>query len=156
MEMIETKKYSQNPKTYFSIILNTSLKKKKLLYLLVFIIGCVHLLIYVKYNRTASLVWASLAFGYFVFIYIYLYRFAHSKDKKDFLGEKQLFFNNENVRIEEGVGDFGEFPYSRILRVVDEKGFWMLYISKSQFIYVPKDIFYEKEHFEKFQEYILA
>ncbi len=152
--MTKTKKFSQSPKTYFSIVLNTAIKKRWWLYLLVTIVGIVHLFSYIRTNTMSHLVWAIFGFGYLIFMYLYLYRFAHSKDQSDFLSEKQIFFDKETLRIEETLGGSGEVPFERIQKVLDKGKFWMLYISKNQFFYVPKDIFYSELDFEMFQRSI--
>lgn len=116
--------------------------------------GCVNLYLYLTRDEPSYIIWTVIGFGYLLFIYIYLYRFAYAKDKEDFLSEKQLFFNDSTIRIEEADGGFGEFPFTRINRIIDKGTFWMLYISKNQFLYIPKDIFYSEEDFERFQQSI--
>lgn len=154
--MTETRPFSQDKKTYFSIVLNTAIKKRWWMYLLVILVSLGNLYYYFVAARPSSLIWAIVGFGYILFIYIHLYLFAHNKDKEDFLSEKQLFFNDDAMRLEESSGGFGEIPYSRITKVLDNKKFWMLYISKNQFIYVPKDIFYSETDFERFRQLIFT
>jgi hypothetical protein len=153
--MIETEKYSQSPKTYFNIVLKTRIKKRGWLYGLIILLGLIHLYLYLINDVESSIVWAIFCFLYPLFIYIYLYRFSYSKDQREFLDEKQLFFDAEKIKIVENDGGQGEFPYSRINRVKTEKDFWMLYISKSQFIYVPKNIFYTEADCKEFEQNIL-
>jgi hypothetical protein len=152
--MTETKPFSQDKKTYFSIVLNTAIKKRWWMYLLVLLVSLANIYYYVVAGRSSHLVWSLVGFGYLLFILIHLYIFAHSKDKDEFLSEKQLFFNDDAVRLEESSGGFGEIPYTRIKKVVDKSNFWMLYLSKNQFLYVPKDIFYSETDFERFRQLI--
>ncbi len=116
--------------------------------------GAINLYLYLSRDNTSYLIWAILGFGYLLFVYGYLYRFAYAGDKAEFLSEKQLFFNESTIRIEEADGSFGEFPYTRITRIITKELYWMLYISKNQFIYIPKNIFYSKQDLERFEQYI--
>lgn len=152
--MTETKPFTQSKKTYFSIVLYTAYRKRWWMYLLVILVSIFNLYKYLNNNQVSYLIWGLVGVGYILFLYIYLYRFAYSKDKEEFLSEKKLSFDENNIRIEEANGGFGEFPYSRIWKVVDKESFWMLYTSNSQFIYIPKDIFYSEEDFERFQQAI--
>lgn len=124
------------------------------MYLLVLLVSLANLFYFLVDGRSSNLIWALVGFGYLIFIFVHLYIFAHSKDKEVFLSQKHLFFNDEALRVEESTGGFGELPYHRITKVVDNKNYWMLYLSKNQFIYVPKDIFYSETDFERFRQLI--
>ena len=154
--MTETKPFSQDKKTYFGIVLKTAIRKRWWMYLLVILVSLANLYYYAVNGRSSNLIWAIVGFGYIVFILVHLYLFAYDKDKEDFLSEKQLFFNDEAFRMEETTGGFGEMPFSRIKNVVDNEKFWMLYIGKNQFFYVPKDIFYSETDFERFRQLIFT
>ncbi|MEM7185369.1 MAG: YcxB family protein [Bacteroidota bacterium] len=152
--MTETKPFTQEKKTYFTIVLKTALRRRWWMYVLVLFVTLGNFYLYAAKGRSSHLVWALVGLGYFIYIFVYLYRFSYSKDKEDFLSEKQLFFNDDALRIEESAGGFGEIPYHRIHKVVDESDFWMLYLSKNQFVYIPKDIFYSETDYERFRQLI--
>jgi hypothetical protein len=152
--MIETRKFTQSTKTYFNIVLRKNIRKRGWLYALLIILGFVHIFLYIFKQQESSIAWMIVCFTYPFVIYIYLYRFAHSKDQAGFLSEKQLFFDEEKIKLVESDGTNGSFPFSRIWSVREEPSFWMLYLSKSQFIYVPKNIFYNEEDFLLFQKSI--
>jgi len=126
------------------------------MYLLVILVSLANLYYYIVGDKSSQLIWAIVGLGYIVFILVHLYLFAYDKDKEEFLSEKQLFFNDDALRLEESSGGFGEIPYSRITKVVDNEKFWMLYLGKNQFIYVPKDIFYSETDFERFRQLIFT
>lgn len=152
--MIETKKFEQSQKIYFDIVLSTRIRKSWWLYILLIIVGIFHLYQYINTLNNSNLMWSLACLLYPVIIYISLYRFAHSKNQKIFLSERQLFFNSEIFKIVENDGSFSEIPYTKIANTVSKVEYWMLYLNKNNYIYVPKNIFYKKEDFEKFEEYI--
>ena len=83
-----------------------------------------------------------------------LYRYAYSKNQEIFLSERKLFFDSEIIKIVETEGSTSEIPYKKIVAVKNFNEYWMLYLNKEHYVYVPKNIFNTKENFERFEEYI--
>ncbi|OAD92815.1 hypothetical protein A7A78_02595 [Aequorivita soesokkakensis] len=152
--MIETKKFSLSKKLFFNIILKTRIKKSWWLYSLLILIGLVHLYLYIKTTNTSSLVWVIVCLSYPILIYIMLYRYAYSKNQEIFLSERKLFFDSEIIKIDETEGSTSEIPYKKIVSVKNLNEYWMLYLNKDHYFYIPKNIFYTKEDLERFEEYI--
>lgn len=152
--MIETQKFEQSQKTYFDIVLSTRIRKRWWLYILLIIAGIFHLYQYINTLNYTNLIWSLICLLYPIIIYISLYRFAYSKNQKIFLSERQLFFNSETIKITETDGSISEIPYNKIVKVISKIEYWMLYLNKNNYIYIPKNIFYEKEDLETFEEYI--
>lgn len=51
-------------------------------------------------------------------------------------------------------GIFSELPYKHIQKIVDTKNYLLLYISKAQFIYIPKTAFVDFTDIEGFKKLI--
>ncbi len=152
--MTETKKSKLDQKEYFNIVLRTRAKRSWWVILILIIAGLIYLSTYLKTGSTSSLFWLVFCFLYPILIYAQAYRFAHSKDSKQRLKETQLFFDDDKIRIIENDGALSEFPFSRIVKVLDKEQYWMLYLNKNSFIYVTKDIFFSEEDFLSFKSKI--
>ncbi len=152
--MTETKPFTQLPKTYFGILLKTKFQKKGWLYTLLVAIGCIHLYWFFSNDSYGNLIWAILCFLIPLFVVVYLWRFSVSDENKEFLSEKQLFFDSEKIKIIDANQNEGIIPYQQIQFIKDSPNYWLLYIGKNQFFYIPKNIFNTPEDFDKFQQFI--
>ncbi|WP_394341671.1 YcxB family protein [Pontibacter ramchanderi] len=47
-----------------------------------------------------------------------------------------------------------EIPLQLIIKAVERKGYWLLYIAKSQFIYIPKTVFQTQEGLVAFKRIV--
>lgn len=152
--MIETQKFKQSQKTYFDIVLSTRIRKRWWLYILLIFAGIFHLYLYINTLNYTNLIWSLMCLLYPIIIYISLYRFAYLKNQKIFLSERKLSFNSEIFKITETDGSVSEVPYNKIVKIISKIEYWMLYLNKNTYIYIPKNIFYKKEDLETFEEYI--
>jgi hypothetical protein len=152
--MIETNPFILKPKTYFKILLKTRLQKQGWIYGLLTVVGLLHLYWYFTNNTYGNLVWAVLCFTIPLFVIVYLYRFSVSDINKDFLSEKQLFFDTSNFKLVDKLGNEGVFTFKDIQFVKETPEYWLLYLGKTQFFYIPKNIFKTNQDKQKFQELI--
>lgn len=145
--MIQTKKYSISKKEYTKIILYKRLKKSWWLYLLMFSLGIFY---FQKFREDSfSTFFTIFAFCYPFLTFIYLYFWTNSKGHKPIFSETNLSFDNEYLYLKRN-GDETKFNPKNIQKVISNTECWMLYISKGQFIYIPKNIFYSKEDYRTF------
>lgn len=152
--MIETNSFILKPATYFKILLKKRLQKQGWIYGLLIAIGLLHLYWYFTNNTYGNLVWAVLCFAIPLFVVVYLYRFSLADVNKNFLSEKKLLFNTANFKLIDNQGNEGNFLFKDIQFVKETPKFWLLYLGKNQFFYIPKHIFKTEKDKEKFKQLI--
>lgn len=149
--MIQTKDFSLSKKEYIKIVLITRFKKSWWLFLLMILIGILSL---PKFGTDSfSTFFVIFSFSYPFLISIYLYLSASSKDHKPIFSKTKLSFNNEKLIFERQGNESKIIPDS-IQKVLSKNEYWLIYISKGQFIYVPKNIFHNSDNFESFSQLI--
>ena len=151
--MTQTKEYSISKEKYTKIILLKRLKKSWWLYLSMFVLGVFHLQ---KFGDDSfSSFFTIFAFSYPFVMFAYLYFWSNSKDHQPIFSETNLCFDNDYLYFKRNDNETKLNPKS-IQKIISNNGYWMLYISKEQFIYVPKNIFYSNEDYLKFNDIIKA
>jgi hypothetical protein len=149
--MIQTKEFSLSKKKYFKIILINRFKKAWWLYLLMILLGILSL---PKFGTDSfSTFFVIFSFSYPILISIYLYYWVSSKDHEPLFLKTKLSFNDEYLFFERDGNESKLIP-STIQKVLSKKEHWLLYISKDQFIYIPKNIFYNTEDHKSFSQLI--
>lgn len=137
--MIKTKKIQLTTSTFFSTLLNVYLKKRWWLIIWILIIG---ILVSTGKRRESTEIFIMIfSFAYPFVIAFQYWRFANSKDNKVFLLEREYEISNDKI-----IGTLSDGTSSTILiehfvKVLKLKTSFLLYISKTQFIYIPKDAF---------------
>lgn len=146
--MIKTKTFSLHPNQYFKIVLSNRLKRSWFIYL-VMILGATALL---NLENRDKLIHFLIILGYLYPVYtlVYLYFWSRSRDNKTFFTERSIEFDEDKFIIRSTDGGMAEIPYSSIIRVAERKKYYLLYLAKSQFLYVPFDVFLNGEDFEGF------
>jgi len=150
--MTECKLFKQTKEEYLALVLKVQFKKRWWILLLIIILS-----VYNFTNREVEyvyMIWLIAPLLYVSIVYFQIRRFVYSKKNKIFFTERKLFFNDKIMRFHLDGGIIDEVPYNNIIEVKSKEKFWMLYISKGQFIYLPKNIFYTNDDFEHFQEYV--
>ena len=149
--MIQTKEFSLTKKKYTKIVLLIRFKKSWWLYLLMFLLGLFHL---PKFgNDNFSTFFVLFSFSYPFIISIYLYFWAGSKDHQPIFSKTKLSFNDEYLFFERDGNESKLMPNS-IQKVLSKNDYWLIYLSKGQFIYIPKNIFHNVDDFESFSRLI--
>ncbi len=151
--MIGTKLYSLSQKEFTKIILLTKLKKSWGIYVLLIIVALIHLAKYGFGNDNLSTFFVVFAFVFPIINYVWLYFWTNSKGHHPILSETELSFDNEFLYFKRNDNETKLNPNS-IQKVISNPDYWMLYISKGQFIYIPKHIFYTKNDFDMFSNLI--
>ncbi len=152
--MILSKPYQLTAKEYFRLALKSKLIKVWWLYAIIFVLAILNLL-----SDDSSI----RATGYFLIIFgciwpvvsIFILRYRiFSKDNDNLFLERTLSFNEDHFFITDASGTENKIPYSRIIKVKESKTFWLLYLAKYNFIYVPKHIFFDEAERKQFVKYI--
>lgn len=149
--MIETKTYSLSQEDYTKIVMLTRLKKSWWLYVLMFIIGFIHLKDFGSNEFSTFVCVFSLLYPFLIFIYLYFW--SKSKDNQPIFDDVSMCFDEDYMYFQSNENESKLTPNS-IQKVINHKKYWLLYISKGQFIHVPKNIFHSEVDFESFKKLI--
>ena len=151
--MITTGKIKLTSNYYFKILLLIILKKKWWWLILIAVLG---LFMLSEDNRDSRDLFFTI---YIIVLPIYLiinaWRFANSKDNKLFLIER--YFNIYEDKIVGILDDGSEssIKLENFIKVLEFKEFYLLYISKTQYIYIPKSSFKSLQDKEWFNNEIV-
>lgn len=135
--MITTKKFSFTPKEYFIILLSLFLKKKWWFLLLIIIMALIQLLINAKSGEFLII----FAIAYPLLTFFQLWRYSNSAGNKIQLAERYYEINQTEI-----IGYLPNISESKInasafVKVLDVKHTYLLYLSNTKFIYIPKNVF---------------
>ena len=147
--MIETKPYSLTKKIYTKIVFLKRLKNTWWLYSLLIIVGLVNLF----YAKESNYFYIVFAFAYPILTFVYLYFWSNSKKQQLIFAETKMAFDENYLFFIKNENEI-KIPYKNIQNIVNKESFWMLYLVKREFIYVPKTIFYSDEDLNKFKFFI--
>ena len=148
--MINTKNIKLTNKTLFTTLLTVYLKKRWWLITLILIIS---LLISLKENKDNNDYFIMFfSFIYPLLITLQYWRFANSGDNKIFLLERNYEIDDEKIIGNLNDGTSSTIMNNHLIKTIQLKNAYLLYISKLQFIYIPKNGFQteqDKNWFEK-------
>lgn len=145
--MTKTKTYSLTQKEYMKILMLKRFRKSWWLYLLMFLIGFIHIKDFG--TNTFSTFVCIFSFIYPLLVFTYLYFWSKSKDHEPVFAEVNLFFDDKYLYFKSNNNESKVAPNS-IQKIIEHNKHWLLYISKGQFIHVPKHIFYNESDFKLF------
>ncbi|MEP3837583.1 MAG: YcxB family protein [Algibacter sp.] len=149
--MIETREFSLSKEKYYKIVLLTRFKKSWWLYLIMLIIAILNL---PKFGKDSfSTFFILFSFSYPFIISVYLYFWAGLKDHKPIFYKTKLSFNNDYMFFKREGNESKIIPNS-IQKVISNNNYWLIYLSKGQFIYIPKNIFHNINDLETFSKLI--
>ncbi|WP_430413196.1 YcxB family protein [Kordia sp.] len=144
--MIDTKRYQLTKKEYRNVVFNTF--RKNVLKLIPFV-----------------LIW-SLLLGWTVSLHVLLFTlltifllsikllyWLSVKNLKPFFAETHLQFDEKFLYLSKS-NDTSKWYFSRLKKVVAEQNYWLVYITNTQYIYVPKHIFLTEKDQIAFKSYL--
>lgn len=152
--MITTKNFQLTPKEFFLTLIKVYLKKRWWYFPLIWTFAVIFSL-----NDGVD----SFAQFYVLFSIIYpivlLYKYwayANSKDNKIFLIER--YFDIYEDRLVGFLSDGTEntIKTEHFIKLIDLENMYLLYIAKTQFIFIPKDSFKKEQDKEWFEKNIVA
>lgn len=149
--MTKAKPYNISKPAYTKIVIQNRFKKSWWLYALMFLLGMFQLKNFGK--DSFSTFFIIFAFLYPISVVVFLYIWTNSKGHAPIFKTTHLAFDNEYLYFERNDNETKLNPKS-IQNVVSNTKNWLLYVSKGQFIYVPKDIFYSEDDSKKFSAII--
>jgi hypothetical protein len=148
--MIKTKPFRLTPNTYFKIVLMRQIQRVWWLHLLV-IFAAVSLL-FQRNDHPSSALLIVFGFAYLPALVIYLYFWATSSSNSLLFEEREMTAYEDKLTMSAG-GNSSELVYASVRYVVETSDFFLLYIARSMFVYVPKDAFVNSDDLEVFSKY---
>ncbi|WP_242132977.1 YcxB family protein [Aestuariivivens marinum] len=149
--MTQTKPYSLTKGIYTKIILLKRLKAYWWLYIIMFFLGLFHLQAFGQDKLTDFL--AIFLLIYPISVFVYLYFWTNSKGHNPIFKEMNLSFDDSFLYFKREDSESKLNP-KIIKKIISKSDYWLLYISKAQFIYIPKHIFNSNEDLESFSNVI--
>jgi hypothetical protein len=89
-------------------------------------------------------------------IIIYLYYWAASKNNRNLYIPHSLTVSDTCITSTSEGNVYNELPLHLIIKTVERKSYWLLYIARSQFIYIPKNVFSTAEDLAEFRKLITS
>lgn len=154
MDMITTKKFQLTKKSFFLTILMAHLKRRWWFFILIWSLAFVFSL----NNRDD---YFERFYIYFAFLYpiyfLYTYwNFASSKDNAIFLLERYYTIYEDQFVCFLSDGTESTIKWEHFIKKVELKHIYLLYISRNQFVFIPKDAFKSKEDQDWFKQNIVS
>ena len=147
--MITTARIKLTSKKLFEILISTYLKKRW--WLLAWIWALIVILLLDTNKDTMELFLILFLILFQALLVIQFLRYAYSKENKVFLLERYYEIDNNMITgiMEDGTSQ--PIKTEHFIKVIQTSKYYLLYIAKSQFIYLPVDSFLnpnDKEWFE--------
>jgi hypothetical protein len=151
--MIKTKKIQLTTKTLFSTLLNVYFKKRWWLIIWILIIG---ILVSTSRKRGSTEIFIMLfSFAYPFLIAFQYWRFSNSKDNKVFLLEREYEVLEDRIVATLSDGTSSTIMIKHFVKVIKLKNAYLLYSSKTQFMYIPKNAFHSESDKIWFEQEII-
>ncbi len=145
--MFKTKTYNLSKNEYVKIVVKKRFKKSWWIYLLLMVLAIFHIKNFGHDNFSTFFV--IFAFSYPLLVIIWLYFWAISKEQDANFEDTNMEFDKSHLFFKRN-GNETKIPIENIKRVISKNEYWMLYLSKREFIYVKKDIFFSGEDYLSF------
>lgn len=137
--MIESKSFRITNKDFFQLLMERHLRERWWLYALFISMAVFHGL---KPNKI-ELDWFFLIFFIFyplVFV-LQIYRHAYSKANKIFFEERYFQIDTKSIKAFMKNGSESTVTFDNLIKKGELKTYFLLYIAKNQFIFIPKSCF---------------
>ncbi|MEJ2004183.1 MAG: YcxB family protein [Cyclobacteriaceae bacterium] len=149
---IQTKAFKLTPGEYFRLLVVNRIRRFWWLYLGSFIAAIIFLPQFGSDNLATFIV----IFGFLLppLIFAQLYFWSKSKRNKLLFDEIQFVIDERKIVSRIGEGTVTEVPWENINRSISREDYWMLYISKGQFFYIPRMAFHTDAEIAFFEQLI--
>lgn len=156
LNMIETKEFQLTEKEYFDIIYFQKLKTDIISGVLKILFILFLLYQYLILHDTILLWCILIPFIYEILYGFYIYYgYVKNEENKNIYLKRKIIFDNENLYIFlDNAEKLREIDFKYLVKIADRPKYWLLYINKSNFHYIPKNIFDNIEHFLAFKDLI--
>lgn len=141
---IKTKEFSLSKKDFFVIITLGYLKSRWWLIILLLLLWLYKNAIFI----------GLLTFFYIFWIILYCWVYANSKKNKIFFQKSYYEIDKDFITGYLEDGGIDKLKLSNIIKIVKTSKYFLLYISKTQFIYLPLNVFTCQEDINNFNSFL--
>lgn len=152
--MIQTNSVQFTTKTFFATLLAVYFKKRWWL-LIWFLVVSIALLFKEQKDSFEKFV-AFIGLVYPIIIVFQYWRFANSKDNKVFFLERNYEITEDKIIGNLSDGTSNEILIVHLTKAIKLKRCFLLYLSKNQFLYFPKDSFKSESDKNWFEQKIVS
>ena len=152
--MITTKKISLTSKQFFKLLINIYIKKRWWVFLWIWI--SIVLLLGLQPTKEFEIFLVFFLVLFQILLVFNYWRYSHSKKNKIFFLERYYEIDNEKII---GIIEDGTTTTVRIehfIKVIKIKGYYLLYLSQSQFLYIPNECFNNRDDQDWFENEIIS
>ena len=151
--MITTEKLQLTKNDFLKILLTIYFKKRWWLFAWIWAFGLYFLCLENRDSFENFIMF--FAIFYPVVIVIQNWQYANSKDNKLYLLERSYNINEDMIVGIMSDGTESPIKFEHFIKVIQLKRFYLIYITKNQFICLPKDSFKSKQDKEWFDKEII-
>ncbi len=81
------------------------------------------------------------------------YRYAFAGNNDAFFMKRSATMDDTDLSVRFDDGDTDTIPWNQVVRVIEGQGYFLIYVSKQQFVFVPKSAFPSQAAAEEFREF---
>jgi len=151
--MIITGKIKLTSKKFFIILITTYIKKKW--WLLAWIWALILILLLDNNKDSIELFLVLFLFLFQILLVVQYWRYAYSKENKVFLLERHYEIAPGIISASMEDGTLQPLKTEHFIKVFKTKEYYLLYIAKAQFIYLPVDSFSNSTDKQWFEDEII-
>ena len=148
--MITTEKFNLTKSEYLSIITRVLIKKKWLLFILMWVFAT-----YLVFDddKSSLILLGIILFYTFPFIMFFEYwRYANSVQNKNFYGSRFYEIREDQLIAYLENGNISKIKFESFVKTFELKDYYFLYIAKNQSVFFPKKIFKNAEELKWFED----
>ena len=148
--MIHTNEVKMTSKNLFTISLRNLGKPWFIAFIIIFLLICFSNL--KNYTAVEILVnFASVVFCIILILAVLLYN-AYSKKNKSFYRERTYQIDDKFIAYTMLDGSEGKMNFDTFIKIIKRPQYYLLYISNSQFIYIPVTCFKSEKDRQEFEQ----
>lgn len=152
--MITTEKINLDKKLFFKILVTNSFKKRIWMFLILWLIS---IFIISKETKSAFDIYILvISIALPLYYILWFWRFSHSDENRIFFLERYYTINEEEFIGYLNDGNHNTLKNEYFIRYLKLYNSYLLYISKSQFIYIPETSFKNSNDLNWFKNNILS
>ncbi len=150
---IQLKRYALDRNLYFRILLRSYMSRRWWTLLLGFVLLLFFVFILIRAPQALTLIhYVAVAIlvglpGLYVFRF---YRFAFKSDNQPFFEEREATLDDEGLSVHFDDGTTDTVPWDRVLRVRNAAEYLLVYVTRRQFVFIPKTAFPSAEDLNTF------
>jgi YcxB-like protein len=150
--LIRTHEFRMTEQEYFKVTAYNFLRQRW--WLMALLVGAAALHALRGGVSVMSVLTIGLVVLYPVYVAAYLWYYANSKQNRLFFEERFIEIDGEFVTGRLNDGSVAKTKWDHIVKVIRTSSSYLLYLSKSQFIYIPVDAFDTEDDLELFETFV--